>query len=106
MIVSVVSEAERRLEQARARVHALFDEIQAARGFGDWDGLRNAQQEVYAAERELARVAGDEYAVELDLPLRWDTGAPMPHLLADGRRAYLLFYLADVDPGWDGTSVG
>ena len=98
-----MDEAGRRLEEARARVRELSSTIQGARGFGDWYGLRAAHQEELAAEREAARIAEDEYAVELDFELSWSTGAPLPHLLANGHRAYLLFYLANVDPDWNGT---
>ena len=101
----VMEEARRRLEEARTRADALSAAIQAARGFGDWDGLRAAHLQVLAAEREVARAAGDEYAVELDFALPWSIGAPLPHVLANGLKAYLLFYLADHDPNWDGTWV-
>jgi hypothetical protein len=104
-VVIVMGEARQRLEEARARADGLAAAIQAARGFGDWDGLRAAHREVLAAEREVARIAGDEYAVELDFELAWSTGAPLPHLLANGDRAYVLFYLANPDPDWDGTWV-
>jgi hypothetical protein len=103
IVAVVMSEAERRLAEARARVRELSSA--AARGFGDWAALRAADQEVLAAEREVAKIAGDEYAVELDLELAWDVGAPLPHLLADGHKTYLLFYLANPDPDWDGTWV-
>jgi hypothetical protein len=104
-VAIVMDEAGRRLDEARARVRELSSAIQGARGFGDWDGLRVAHQDVLAAEREVARVARDEYAVELDFAMPWSTGAPLPHLLANGLKAYLLFYLAKPDPGWDGTWV-
>src|SRR5438034_6479150 len=100
-----MEEARRRLEEARVRVRELSATIQAARGFGDWDGLHAGGDEMLAAEREVARIAGDEYAVELDFALPWDTGAPLPHLLANGHKAYLLFYMANHDPDWDGTWV-
>src|SRR5438045_758107 len=100
-----MDEAVRRLTEAQARVRELSSAIQGARGFGDWDGLRAAHWEVLAAEREVARIAGDQYAVELNFALPWSTGAPLPHLLANGHRTYLLFYLANPDPGWDGTQV-
>lgn|GEM_PF-3751677 len=72
-MATVTAEAKRRLDEARSRVHELHSAIQAARGFGDWDGVRAAQQELLAAEREVARVAGDEYAVELNFELAWDS---------------------------------
>lgn len=45
------------------------------------------------AEREAARVRGDEYADPLHLDVQWDTAAPMPHLFCADGRAFLLFYL-------------
>lgn len=101
----MTGDAERRLAEAQARADDLSSTIEAAQGFGDWDGLHAAGQEILAAQREIASIAGDEYAVELEFELPWDTGAPLPHLLANGHRAYLLFFLADADPDWDGTSV-
>jgi hypothetical protein len=35
----------------------------------------------------------------------WDIGAPLPHLVANEHRAFLVFYLRDAVPGWDGTWV-
>jgi hypothetical protein len=104
-VAIVMEEAERRLDEARMRVRELSSAIQAARGFGDWDGLHVAHRQMLAAEREVARIAGDEYAVELNFELPWSTGAPLPHLLANGHKTYLLFYLANPDPDWDGTWV-
>jgi hypothetical protein len=92
----VTGEAERRLRDARARAAELASRFSA--GTGDWDAFGAAQVEVLAAERAVARDAGDEYAVELDVTPRWSTGAPQPHLLANGLRAFLLFYLANPDP--------
>lgn len=55
------------------------------------------------SERQLARVTDDQYAVELDLGMAWSVGAPSPHLIANSLRAYVLFFLEDPDPDWDGT---
>lgn len=98
-------EPERRLRAARERADRLSSAIAANQGFGPWDELWAAGLEVLAAEREVAEAAGDEFAVELDLELMWSTGAPLPHLLANGSKAYLLFLLEDADPSWDGTWV-
>jgi hypothetical protein len=40
----------------------------------------------------------EEYAETIDFPVKWDSGAPMPHLVANGYRTFLLFYLKDNDP--------
>jgi hypothetical protein len=101
----VMEEAKRRLHEAQARLHDLSSALASAHGHGDWDQLRAAQEKVLVAEREVADAAGDEYAVEMTLGLVWDIGAPLPHLLANGHKTYVLFYLADPDPAWDGTWV-
>lgn len=44
-------------------------------------------------ERRRAREAGQEYADALDLGIQLDPGAPVPHLLANGHSAFMLFYL-------------
>jgi len=105
IVGTLTEEPEQRLAAARGRVARLSSAIAANRGFGAWDELRAANLEVMAAEREVARAAGDEFAVELDWELTWCTGAPLPHLLANGHKAYLLFLLAEVDSSWDGTWV-
>jgi hypothetical protein len=37
--------------------------------------------------------------------VRWDAGAPLPHLLRNDHRCLLTFYVREPDPAWDGTSV-
>ncbi|WP_051951773.1 hypothetical protein [Actinacidiphila yeochonensis] len=44
-------------------------------------------------ERRRAREAGEEYADLLDVGIELDPGAPLPHVLADGRSVFVLFYL-------------
>jgi hypothetical protein len=58
---------------------------------------------VLQAERNLAAAKGEEYAVPIEFPVSWDTGAPLPYLLQSDYRTFLSFFLRDVDPGWDGT---
>jgi hypothetical protein len=100
-----MEEANRRLQEAQARLDDLSSALASAHAHGDLDQLRAAHEKVLAAERDVADAAGDEYAVEMTLGLVWDIGAPLPHLLANGHNTYVLFYLADPDPAWDGTWV-
>jgi hypothetical protein len=104
-LTAVIEEAKRRLQEAQERVRQLSSAIASAGGHGDWAELAAARKQLLVAQRETAHAAGDEYADELNIGLAWDTGAPLPHLLANGHRTYLLFYLADPDPSWDGTST-
>jgi hypothetical protein len=48
-------------------------------------------------ERELAAAKGEEYAVPLDFPIQWDTGTPSPHLMMNDHRAFLTFYVNELD---------
>ena len=64
-----------------------------------------AHQAVLAAERALAGARGEPYAVPLEFPVRWDTGAPLPHLLQNDIKTFLVFLLADTLPNWDGSFV-
>jgi hypothetical protein len=64
------------------------------------------QQEYWAAhaallvlERELAAARGEEHAVPLDFPVKWDAGAPLPHLLRSDYQALLAFCVREHDPG-------
>ncbi len=50
-------------------------------------------------------IDGNDRVIELtDLP-QCDIGAPLPSLVATERQTFLIYYLQNVPPGWDGTSV-
>jgi hypothetical protein len=51
----------------------------------------------------LARSRGEAYAVEIDLVFRWNSGAPLPHVVANERRAFIVVIAAEPDPNWDGV---
>lgn len=68
-------------------------------------GWHAARQRVLAAERTLAAARGEQYAEVIDLGVHWDTGAPLPHLVAGGLRAAIICRSALHDPTWDGTST-
>ncbi len=72
---------------------------------GEWEEYHEAHQEVLHLERQLAAAKAEEYAEPCDFPLRWDAGAPMPHLMVNDNRALLAFFLSEPDPNWDGTYV-
>jgi hypothetical protein len=67
--------------------------------------LRAAWQEQLQAERDLAAARGEQYAQVIDLGARWDTGAPLPHLVSDGSRAFVVCLARQRDPDWDGSYV-
>ena len=55
-----------------------------------------ASDAVFAAERSLAAHIGQAHAVPLHFPLRWDFGggAPLPCLLSNDRKTFLVFRVA------------
>jgi hypothetical protein len=54
-----------------------------------------------ATERAWAAMRGEVYADVLDLEVRWDPTAALPHLLTGSGRAFLAFYRDISDPDWD-----
>ena len=65
----------------------------------------DGDEAVLVLERELAAAKGEEYAVPLDFPVKWDAGCPLPHLLCNDYKALLAFIVRENKPGWDGSSV-
>ena len=66
---------------------------------------RAAQAGQLQAERDLAAARGEQYAQVIDIGQRWDTGAPLPHLISNGSRAFVVCLADQPDPHWDGTYV-
>lgn len=93
-----IAEAQRRLDRARAAVHDADER-------GDWQAGQRAHAMQLDAERDLARALGEPYAEVLDLGLRWDAGAPLPHVISDSLRTIVIFQRPERDPDWDGTYV-
>ena len=72
------------------------------------DGLAEywaAYYAVLALEREVAAAKGEEHAVPLDFPVKWDAGCPLPHLLCNDYKALLTFILRDTKPVANGSSI-
>ena len=67
--------------------------------------FRAAHEAALSAERTLAAALGEPHAVPLDFPVRWDIGAPLPHLLQSDYRTFLLFLLGDSALPADHTHV-
>lgn len=45
----------------------------------------------------------EEYARVIDWEPEWDMGAPIPQVLSKGHKTYLIYYIDEPDPEWDGT---
>ena len=66
---------------------------------------RSAWAAVWEAERRVAEADGEPWAEALDLGQRWDTGAPLPHVVSGEQVCVLVCHAAVADPAWDGTYV-
>jgi hypothetical protein len=98
----VHEDLERRLAGARERIRELSRNL----GPDTIAALRAAWEQERAAERDLAAARGEQYAKVIDIGPRWDTGAPLPHLVSNRSRAFIVCLASDPDPDWDGTYVG
>jgi hypothetical protein len=97
----VSEELEQRLAAARERVRELGRTLNSDT-MAAW---RGAWQEQLRAEGDLAAARGEQFAQVIDLGLRWDSGAPLPYLVSDRSRAFVVCLVGRSDPGWDGTHV-
>jgi hypothetical protein len=98
---SVSEDLEQRLAEARQRVHDLGSRL----GKDTMAAWRSARQDKLRAERDLAAARGGQYAQVIDIGPHWNTGAPLPHLISNGSRAFVVCYASQPDPNWDGTYV-
>jgi len=97
----VSEDLERRLADARQRVRELTSNL-SRDTMAAWRAAYSGQLQ---AERELAAARGEQYAKVIDIRHRWDTGAPLPHLISNGSRAFVVCLADQPDPHWDGTYV-
>jgi hypothetical protein len=45
----------------------------------------------------------EEFAREIEWIPKWSSGAPCPQVLSNGNKTFLIYYIDEPDPGWDGT---
>ena len=92
-----VEELQSRLSAATERRDRAIKALAPKHRGGEWEEYHSAYAAVLGLERELAAARGEEHAVPLDFPVRWDIGAPLPHLLRNDHRCLLTFYVRDPD---------
>jgi hypothetical protein len=98
-------ELEEQLSAARERLERAARALAPKHKGGEWEEFWAAHDAVLRLERELAAAKGEEHAVPINLPVKWDAGAPLPHLLRNDYRCLLTFYVREHDPQWDGSYV-
>ena len=98
-------EIEKRLADAQGRLDRAIKALAPEHKGGEWAEYDAARQSLLKLERELAAAKGEEHAVPLDFPVRWDIGAPLPHVIQNDYKTFLTFYVHEPDPDWDGSYV-
>ena len=79
-------ELEEQLSAARERLERAARALAPKHKGGEWEEFWAAHDAVLRLERELAAAKGEEHAVPINLPVKWDAGAPLPHLLRNDYR--------------------
>jgi hypothetical protein len=100
-----VTELKSALESAQMRLKRAVQALAPKHKGGELKEFAAAQETLLEAERALAAAQNEPHAVPIEFPVQLDTGAPLPYLLQNDYRTFLVFFLRDVDPEWDGTYV-
>jgi hypothetical protein len=87
------------------RLKRASNALRAKHKGGEWEEWRAAHAECLIMERAIARTKGEEYAEPFGFPVKWCSGAPLPHLVVNDQKAFLTFLVDVPDPKWDGSYV-
>ncbi|MEZ5994554.1 MAG: hypothetical protein R3C25_02270 [Hyphomonadaceae bacterium] len=103
-----MSEADlvRQLKRAEERVERASRALAPKHKGGEWEEFEAAHDDLLRLERALASHRGESFAEPLDFPVRWDIGAPLPHLVQSDNATYLAFYLGPQAGASQDGSVG
>ena len=100
-----IASSEHQLRDAQSRYTRACEALAPIHKGGEWEEYHASHAALLAIEREIAEATGEEFAVLAGFPVQWDTGAPMPILVTNDRKTFLIFYMRVDDPNWDGTYV-
>jgi hypothetical protein len=100
-----IQEIAKRLATAQERLDRAVQAGRARCGAEEQDEYWAAHGAMLVLERELAAAKGAEYAIPLDFPVKWDIGAPLPHVVQNDWETFLTFYVRVANIAWDGTYV-
>lgn len=98
-------EIEQRLIAAKVRFERATQALRLRYQADEQGEYWAANDAVLGLERELAAEKGEEHAVPLDFPVKWDAGCPLPHLFCNDYKALLTFILREAMPKADGSNV-
>ena len=70
----------------------------------DVENMQRLKSRKILLERKVALLKGEETAVGCKWDVLWDTGAPLPHIVSNGNKVFLIYYIGEHNPDWDGTT--
>ncbi|NDV58112.1 hypothetical protein [Bacteroides sp. 519] len=92
-----------KIEQQLLEIEKNLEKLSTGRSITQ--ACYNLWKERKILKRNLSLEKGEETAVPINWEYTWDSGAPMPHIVSNGYRVFLVYYLGKPDPNWDGTYV-
>lgn len=98
-----IKDYEEQLHNAKIKLEKVNIAVRTLNTGNEWQEFNDASKALLICERNLAAAKKEAYATSIDFPVKWNTGAPLPHLFINDHKAYLSFYVKSVDPNWDGT---
>ncbi len=96
---------ERDLATAKSIAGQAMKALQRKHQGDEWEAYVAACAEEKRLQRELALAKGQEAAMPYEWEPAWDSGAPMPHIMATDQRTLFMYYASTPDPNWDGSYV-
>jgi hypothetical protein len=100
-----IERLEAQLAEAQSRLEKAAEKFLSSHNLEDWDKLPAMREELLATERELALAKHEETALSCEWEVPWSGGAPLPHVVSSGQKAFLVYLMSKPDPNWDGTYI-
>ncbi|MBX3085625.1 MAG: hypothetical protein KF716_28570 [Anaerolineae bacterium] len=88
---------EQRLLSAQNRLKKATAALAPKHIGGEWEAYQAAYQEVISLERQIAAIKNESLAVPIEFPVAWDCGAPLPVVISNNWRTFLIFLSAEAD---------
>ncbi len=102
--MSIISQKTTELKKAERLKNDLWKN--AFRTQEDRQIFNKAHERVLNLQREIAQLENKAFCKPLDgFNFLWDTGAPLPHLVQNEHKTFLLYFLKKNKSDWDGKSV-
>src|ERR1700761_3875870 len=92
-IILSIGDLQSALDAAQMRLKRAVQALAPKHKGGEFEELASAQEALLEAERALAAAQNEPHAVPIEFPVQWDVGAPIPYLLQDDIRTFLVFFL-------------